>query len=353
MCGLFGIVFQYEVKPTVREMKTAIKVFETMAVFSAGRGTDSTGIAIIGKDGGYSTYKGVAPSYQMVSDREWGETMEDADVATHMLMGHTRFATTGDITLANVHPFVVTEKQPPDLLIGAHNGVISNHKKFGTSKCDSHNIMQSLSKTPTNKWKDILDKLEGSFALTIYRDDGTIALARNSDSPLMVMDVLELGKATVYASEEHIIRSSLATVGILSRSAEIREVPEDYLITQKGNDKPRYTKLRDSTWPMGNHTYQGSVWDNYIEGKSPSSVDTESTVAEESEITKLPLASDHVWLDSENELQMTCVICEEFKASRYITVIAEEYVCDTCAQLPLTAKPNRSKKMQVMRKSTC
>jgi len=59
------------------------------------------------------------------------------------VMCHTRLATTGDISVENAHPFVVKN------LVGAHNGVISNHEWLNTRygrKCDvdSEHIFQHL-----------------------------------------------------------------------------------------------------------------------------------------------------------------------------------------------------------------
>ncbi len=84
MCGLFGIIFPYEKTPKPAELLKARKVFSNLAVFSAGRGTDATGMYVIDKSGGYSSYKGVAPSYEMVHDDEWWTTLDDMDGDIHM-----------------------------------------------------------------------------------------------------------------------------------------------------------------------------------------------------------------------------------------------------------------------------
>lgn len=315
MCGLFGIIFPYEKTPKPVELLKARKVFSNLAVFSASRGTDATGIYVIDKQGGYSSYKGTSPSYEMVHDDDWWTTLDDIDGNIHMLMGHTRLATNGANIPENVHPFVFNKKDGSSILIGAHNGVIVNDRDYGDHENDSKNFLEHLFPKPLKEWPEALNDIWGSFALTIWRD-GTIIMARNDESPLMLIDIPEMGGATVYASEEHIIRGALTTAKIPNKSIDVRYFPQDRMLFQTKEKKPVIKTLVSSWVSTPRATTPTSVYD-------PRSQELWNHEIEYDNYGQVDIASD-------TEFQMKCSNCELMLPSRFLTLVGDTYVCSNC-----------------------
>jgi hypothetical protein len=85
------------------------------------------------------------------------------------LIGHTRTATTGAVTQANAHPFLM------EGIAFAHNGIINNYKEFGKYAVDSQSLIHGI------KAKDF-SKYVGSIALVWI--DGNKLFAYRKGNPL-------------------------------------------------------------------------------------------------------------------------------------------------------------------------
>ena len=161
----------------------------SLGVSSMGRGTDSAGIAYVGQDGLLQLAKtlnhpAAAFPLTLVSD------IEAAKEGT-VLIGHTRFASSGAVTLDNAHPFLI------DGIAFAHNGCISNHNKFGEYAVDSMSLIHGIKKRDFSEY-------EGSVALVWLENKKLYAYAPSN--PLFRG---KLGDAIYLASE----RDFLARIG--------------------------------------------------------------------------------------------------------------------------------------------
>ena len=126
------------------------------------------------------------------------------------VMLHTRWATTGKVTLPNCHPL----KHGPITL--AHNGVIANHlllaKRYGrTCDVDSQHIAIHLAEGLP------LDELEGYGAIE-WMDErlepGTVRLCRFEEGDLSVRRVLTAkGQLVVWSSDRRHLRDALRAAG--------------------------------------------------------------------------------------------------------------------------------------------
>jgi hypothetical protein len=259
MCGIFGLVMHKEVPAT--EAAPLFKLFNTLAVLSAERGTDATGMAHVWVNGEGYVEKSAVASYQMVRRKAWNAFQQDeAWRGTFALMGHTRRATHGLAVSDNAHPFVFTE---PGLgsLFGTHNGVIRNHHQYAPTQpfaVDSANLLWYLAGKPGAKWGDALFRVQGSYALALARGD-KFTLCRNGGSPCY-RAYLPQFDTTAYASTEHMLRAALALAGVTAE-AVISLLPGTfYEWTVNGSRTPRedlYDKYAEWDYTYGG---TGSVY---------------------------------------------------------------------------------------------
>lgn len=177
MCGLFGCktVARKNYVFTDEQRISKAKIIEGLAIAMQDRGKDSTGIATI--TGNHSVmYKDTITAKNFVNEKRFSEVLLENP---EMVIGHTRFATTGAVTPKNAHPFKRGK------IIGAHNGVVRNFWEFKSKaelEVDSEAIFYLLNKTKNNYSKSF-KKLSGVFALTWVnlREKNTMYIARDGN----------------------------------------------------------------------------------------------------------------------------------------------------------------------------
>ncbi len=169
MCGIFGYARLKEHEVMSREdVSYAVQI---LTLENEVRGRDSTGLAVINKDGRPHVIRKVKDAEAFLETnfvKGWLSQMINRE--TRQVFGHTRFATTGKVNLNNAQPFIFGD------ILGTHNGVINNYKKlFKKNKlkprttCDSEVIFALLSKAYTLKDKaKMLDKLRGYYSIAFH-----------------------------------------------------------------------------------------------------------------------------------------------------------------------------------------
>ncbi|KKL46876.1 hypothetical protein LCGC14_2341160 [marine sediment metagenome] len=105
----------------------------------------------------------------------------------HIVIGHTRFATSGTITPENAHPFKWGQ------ILGAHNGIVSNYLEIDHKvNVDSEAIFRLLSRN-SNDFIKTFKRLSGQFAISWVdlKDPDSVYLVRH-DNPLFCAVVPQL-----------------------------------------------------------------------------------------------------------------------------------------------------------------
>lgn len=177
MCGIFGMIGDNAVKQTL----TALKRLEY-------RGYDSAGIAAKTGDG-LHIFKRDGRVEQL-------QNLVPAELDSNTVIGHTRWATHGEVSTANAHPFYSFNKR----FAIVHNGIIENYQSLKddllsrgvtfSSQTDSETVAHLLdinfNGNVFEAIKTVAKQLEGSFAIVVSStvDDNIYAI--KNKNPLVV-----------------------------------------------------------------------------------------------------------------------------------------------------------------------
>ncbi|MBC8531288.1 glutamine--fructose-6-phosphate transaminase (isomerizing) [Gehongia tenuis] len=180
MCGIVGYLGRDNATPV---LINGLKHLEY-------RGYDSAGIAVFNGD-----HIEVVKAKGRLANLE--ERLEGREVAGHLGIGHTRWATHGEPSDINSHPHTDVKGE----IAIVHNGIIENYAELKAwlmdkgcqfvSETDTEVVAHMLNQYYTGDMKDtlfkVLPKLRGSFALGIIvkSQPDTLYCARK-DSPLVV-----------------------------------------------------------------------------------------------------------------------------------------------------------------------
>ncbi len=210
MCGIVGSAGDLGVKEE--------GMFKQLLVVDSLRGTDSTGVAVVGTGREVKIAKTVGDTYQLLDCQSFTKAMSGKN---HVLIGHNRFGTVGKTSRKNAHPFHF------DKVTGVHNGTLRNKYKLPDAhnfETDSEALYSHINKVGID---EAMKEVDGAYALVWYnKDTNTLNMLRNKERP-MNFAFSKDKKALFFASEAWMMQA-IALRESYSLD-EIQELPEDSL----------------------------------------------------------------------------------------------------------------------------
>lgn len=177
MCGLYGFVTKKGSELSHPQKMLRQRIVTELGMKMQIRGDDSAGIGFEYK-GKIHTFK-KASRFDFLRKTKW---YEEFTYDTRFVIGHTRAATMGAVTIPNSHPFIKGQT------VGAHNGMVSNWFELNKEvSVDSEVIFEVLDKQRNPQ--EAFPLLDGSMALTWkHSEDENIHLVAHNN-PLAYIEI--------------------------------------------------------------------------------------------------------------------------------------------------------------------
>lgn len=218
MCGIVGIVSVARQGLAERDCD----MFRDLLIADSLRGSHGTGIVKVNKKGDVDYLKKVGNPFDLFHAKNYGNFHEKGDkkAIVRALIGHNRFATTGDLNNACAHPF-----QHGDITM-VHNGTLTQGcplPKIKDFKVDSEALCHAIDSIGLD---EALHKTWGAYALALYNQKTkTLSLVRNSQRPLYFCAFWGQNDFA-FASEAGMLRWVLNRNNYgIAAGLDIREVP--------------------------------------------------------------------------------------------------------------------------------
>jgi predicted glutamine amidotransferase len=198
MCGIYGYI------GTPKRINETYRMMKAMAIATEVRGTHSAGIAGITKENLFCT-KMTVPASEFYENVDVHSVIKNG---AYFFIGHNRWASMGNITEENAHPFV------GEKYLFAHNGTVPLAKNI-TDKLelqtdgdtDSESLMVLSEKFGLNALKEFNDL---SIVAIDYRSKNeAIYFYRDWMKPMVICDLRDAAGIILFASTKEIIKKGI------------------------------------------------------------------------------------------------------------------------------------------------
>ena len=232
MCGIVAVIAKRQYGLDIYDQE----LFRNLLVCDYVRGTDSTGIFGVSKEGDVSLFKEIGHPFNILTSPEFISFGKKSIGNLKILVGHNRAATKGVVSAENAHPF----HEGNTILV--HNGTLYNHKELKDVDVDSHAIVHAIEE---RGYKEAIESLDGAFALIWYDiNTGELYVARNKERPL---HVVETSYGYIVASEKNMLswltnRSSFGYAFTNSNIPKEFEEGQIYKLSSQSTGEVSFTK---------------------------------------------------------------------------------------------------------------
>tara|TARA_Y100000310_G_scaffold33171_1_gene31366 strand:- start:287 stop:1381 length:1095 start_codon:yes stop_codon:yes gene_type:complete len=325
MCGLVGCFGDIDLKIE--------SLFENLLIIDALRGPHSTGVALVSKPKAAPyILKGVMSPISLLSHSEY---MNRTKEFQHLMMGHNRFATKGDVVKKNAHPFRHNH------ITLTHNGTVHHTKPLELDKTfetDSETITYSISKVGIDKtWEN----LNGAAMLVWWdRKEQTLNFISNEKRPFHFVYTKDKD-CLMWASEFGMLHFTLKRNDIPFHDNQIYYPEKNELFTCKyDGDKiiqtrrmlkeykyVGYTQPQNNWWDKGNPEYYGDR--SGFHQRRNKRAEKRTTRKQQAAVIKLYPSSDLPLLlfnTDEKDLISKTLSEKNFKNNHYSCVICSAYL---------------------------
>ncbi len=222
MCGIFGFAKKEYPLSELERFKLQGAILDLM-VLNERRGRDGTGFFLLSRKEA-ALFKEPKPSSALIKTKRLKKFLRKISGETTVCLGHTRFATVGEVSKENCHPFLSKD------FAGVHNGHFLNRaellERYGASQTttvDSEAIFKVLDGAGNpEEIARRLSEMTGDFALGFVsvRNPHALYLIRNQEKPLHAAYLPSM-KTLLWSSEESHLEYALARNSLKGFLSEI------------------------------------------------------------------------------------------------------------------------------------